>query len=545
MQNIITTPGNIFAKIAKITGGLTVILVGIKVIGFVEKLVLADYFGTKYQMDAYMVVLSLMLAFWGFCQELMSPTYLPTLMAYRDEAGEEQSWEFTSSVLNLMGLILLALILGSLLFTPQLITLLAPGFLKEQVTIPAGFSYATVAFDSLGGKRFVLAIGLTRLMLTGAGFFAIAIVTGLTLNSYKRFYLAIADDVVFKVSEFLGLIILARYIGIYGMAWGVAMGSWVAPVIHLIGMRKQLPFYRLIINFKLKPLKRMGQLMLPLLVGTICIQSRPLIDNWFASGIGIGKVAAIGFAYKLIDFAYTAVAKPLAVVVLPYFSDLAQQDDHEKLTETVITTLRTVVLIFTPLMICLFVLRYPVIRLLFERGKFDADSTQLTATALTFYALGLVSFAVDVILLRVYYSLSDTTTPAIMEAATIGLHIGIIWLFIGSLGHGSIALAFTLSKTLKVIILFALLERKLPIQIAQNIKFLGKIALAAGGTFCLLTLYHQWLASFLSASSVIHGAFLVGSGGGLGILAFFLLALALKIDEVHVIIQSARKYITH
>lgn len=166
------------------------------------------------------------------------------------------------------------------------------------------------------GERLHVAIGLTRLMLTGAGFFAIAIVTGLTLNSYKRFPLAVIDDVVFKISGFLGLVLLARYIGIYGLAWGIALGSWVAPLVHLIGLRKYLPFYKPSINFKLKPLRKMFRLMLPLIVGTLCIESRRILDNLFASRLRIGSMSALAFGYKLIEFAYAAIAKPLTMVVL-------------------------------------------------------------------------------------------------------------------------------------------------------------------------------------------------------------------------------------
>ena len=69
-------------------------------------------------------------------------------------------------------------------------------------------------------------------------------------------------------------------------------------------------------------------LILPLIIGTLCIESRRIIDNLFASKLRIGSVSALAFGYKLIEFAYVAIAEPLAVVILPYFSDLAVQKDH-------------------------------------------------------------------------------------------------------------------------------------------------------------------------------------------------------------------------
>lgn len=522
-KKTITAEGSLLTKIAKSTGGMTLILTGIKILGYAEKKVLAYYFGTGYQVDAYVVGFQLMKAFWEFARGLMSPSYLPTLIEYRSTAGEAKSWEFTSTVFNLMSLVFALFVAVGLIFTPQLISLAAPGFV---------------------GERFPLAVGMTRLMLTGAAFFAIAILTGLTLNSYKRFILAVTDDVVFKVSGFLGLVLLARYIGIYGLGWGIAIGSWIAPVIHVVGLRKYLPFYKLVIHFKLKPLRKMFRLMGPLVVGTLCIESRRLIDNFFASQLMIGRVSALEFGYRLIEFAYVAIASPLAVVVLPYFSDLALEKDHSKLAETLMTTLRTVILIFTPLGVCLFMLRYAVVRLLFGGGEFGDLSTQLTVTALTYYAFGLVSFAVDVILLRCYFSMSDTKTPAIVEVITMTMHVSIIYGLIGTMDHGSIALAFTLSKTIKVLVLYGLLKKKIEdIQLSHNFRFLGKIMIAVGIMMTIMTSYHGWYNSQFDLASFLQQAFLIGSSGSLGMLTFFIVTLVLKVQEIHLILHAVLDYV--
>lgn len=73
-DKIIETEKSLFTKIAKATGGITLILTGIKVLGFIEKQVLAYYFGTGYQVDAYFVGFSLMIVFWEFLRGLMAPS---------------------------------------------------------------------------------------------------------------------------------------------------------------------------------------------------------------------------------------------------------------------------------------------------------------------------------------------------------------------------------------------------------------------------------------------------------------------------------------
>ena len=283
----------------------------------------------------------------------------------------------------------------------------------------------------------------------------------------------------------------------------------------------------------------MARLMAPLVPGTISIESRRLIDNFFASKFQVGSVSALAFGYKLIEFTYVAIAEPLAVVVLPYFSDLAIKQQRDTLSDTVFTTLRTIILIFTPMAVCLFMLRYPVVRVLFERGAFDAESTQLTVTALTYYALGLVSFAVEILLAQTYFSLSDTLTPAMFEVLTLAIHIGLILLLQGNLGHGAIALAFTFSKTLKVLILYGLLTRKLAdIQLKTNVGFLAKLTLAVGIMASLMWGYQVWFVAQFTLPAFVGQALLIVTSGGFGCLVFFASIFLLKVREIRLVIRS-------
>jgi putative peptidoglycan lipid II flippase len=397
--------------------------------------------------------------------------------------------------------------------------------------------------ENLAEDTFIVTVGLTRLMLTGVGFFALAIITGLTLNSYKRFLLAVMDDVVFKVAGLVGLVVLGRYIGIYGLAWGIALGSWVAPFLHLIGLRKHLGHYRFRADMRSAPFRKMMRLIRPLIVGTVCIEGRRLIDNRFASNYS-GSVSALAYGYKLIEFAYVFLAEPLAVVILPYFSELGVNKEHHTLGNTLFTSLRTVILMFTPMGVCLFMLRYPVVRLLFERGEFDDASTQLTVVALAYYAFGIVSFAVELLLVRTFFSLSDTLTPAILEVLTLSMHVGFIVWFQGSLQHGAIALAFTLSKTLKAAILYVLLKRRLGIlQFSENMRFFGKILLAASLMIGSMWGYQAWFAARFTIDSLVPQAAMIVTGGAIGTGIYLAVAFWLRVEELQLLWQALTTYL--
>ena len=81
----------VLSKIAKATGGIAAILLGIKVLGFVEKVILARYFGTDYHAEAYFLAFGLMITFWDILRGLMAPSFLPTLIEHRSQCGDARS----------------------------------------------------------------------------------------------------------------------------------------------------------------------------------------------------------------------------------------------------------------------------------------------------------------------------------------------------------------------------------------------------------------------------------------------------------------------
>ena len=100
------------------------------------------------------------------------------------------------------------------------------------------------------------------------------------------------------------------------------------------------------------------------------------------------------------------------------------------------------------------------IELLFQRGRFDAASTQAVAYALRFFALGLVAHAVVEIVVRVFYALHDTATPVVAGVATVALNILLSLALIGRLSFGGLALANSIATALEMLVLLILLARK-------------------------------------------------------------------------------------
>jgi peptidoglycan biosynthesis protein MviN/MurJ (putative lipid II flippase) len=110
--------------------------------------------------------------------------------------------------------------------------------------------------------------------------------------------------------------------------------------------------------------------------------------------------------------------------------------------------------------------------------------------------------------------------------------------------HGSIGLAFTLSKTIKVLVLYGLLKKKIEdIQLSHNLRFLGKIIIAVGIMGTVMVGYHDWFSSQFDLSSFLLQALLIGSSGSLGVLTFFIATIVLKVQEIHLILRAVSDYV--
>jgi putative peptidoglycan lipid II flippase len=132
-----------------------------------------------------------------------------------------------------------------------------------------------------------------------------------------------------------------------------------------------------------------------------------------------------------------------------------------ELRKIVSQTLRAVLFLAIPAAVGLFVWRVPLIRMLLQRGEFTANSTQLTAYALAFYAFGLVGHSVVEIVARAFYALHDTRTPVLITFGGVGLNVLLSLLLIAPLGFGGLAAANTIATLVEMTLMMWLLARRL------------------------------------------------------------------------------------
>jgi putative peptidoglycan lipid II flippase len=507
-------------KIVQATAVVTAITLLVKGLGFAEKLLLAYFFGTGIEVDAYLLVYSIAFSAAVLLREVIEPAFLPTFLRglhgsepdedHRDDE-HRNGWRLFSAVGTLLFVLLVALTVAGALAAGPLVSLAAPGFSGEQRD---------------------LAIRLTRLAMPAVLLLGLSTLTTATLHAQKRFVRPALGEVSFRAGPLLLFLLLG---GVQGLALGVVLGALGKLAIEFSGLRRYVGRIRPALDLALEPLRTVGRLAAPLLVALfLSLFVAPLVENAFASRAGVGGVSALGYARKIVETLTTILPYTLGLVLLPFSAEMAAGQHGQALARTLSTSIRALSLIFLPVTVGLMVLRTPFVRLLFERGAFTGESTQLTASPLLFYAVALLPFVLEVVVVKFFFARQDTLTPVLADLAAFVLNIALIPLLMAPLGLGGIALAAAIAKAAKVLSLLVLFERQeTAFHLRSLAPFAGQMVLASAATAAVLLTFRLIAGGLAATGGMASLLAYLAAAGLLGGVAFVVVAYLLRVDELH------------
>ena len=184
-----------------------------------------------------------------------------------------------------------------------------------------------------------------------------------------------------------------------------------------------------------------------------------------------------------------------------------------------------------PMMVGLMVLSKPLVKLIYERGSFDALGTEMTGTALCFFAVGMIGYGVQTILSRVFYAKQEGKMPLVAGIISIGVNAALCWLLMKPMGLGGLALASAVSSTVAALILFVPTVKQYPGILDKKLAAdLCKMAVSAlVMLFCVYLPYH-FLAARMG-DGLIPRVILVGVPTCIGIAVYMVLTYVLRVDE--------------
>jgi putative peptidoglycan lipid II flippase len=427
-------------KAAGIVGSATLIS---RILGFVRDAVIAWFLGAGFSSDAFIAAFRIPnLLRRLFAEGSLSAAFVPVFAEYVVHQNQDEAFSMARSAFRLLGLVLFLVTIGGILLSPWIVRLIAPGFDAEKISL-------TVTLTRWMFPYF-FCIGLVALcmgILNVLGHFAAPALAPVILN------LSIIGSVLFVAPTMTTPVV--------GLAFGVLIGG-------ILQLALQLPIlvhngFRFWETAKLMhpALKKVGTLMLPIILGGAVYQINIVVGTLLASLLNEGSVTYLYFADRLVQFPLGIFAIAASTAILPTLSRQAAAQDFGELKNTFAHALRLVFFISIPAMVGLIVLREPIVALLFQRGEFDAAATQLTIQAVLYYSLGLWAFSAVRIVAATFFALQDARTPVCTAIISIIANIFLGIILMKPLAHGGLALATSLASMLNLFLLMRALSARL------------------------------------------------------------------------------------
>ena len=502
-------------NIVRATGVILIVNLLVKLLGFVRESVIAGGYGASLMTDLYLVAYTIPYFFQAILGTALIAVVVPVITRYLAEDNTKDASYISSLTINVTALILLVITALGMLAAPLLVKMTAPGLSAESIA---------------------LATRLALIMFPLVFFMGLASTITGVLNSCYRFVAGAVAPGISNVVIILTVLLFGS-LGIEMLAVGTLI-SFVFSVALVIIAYKRTDFkYSFVFNFKHPVIKRMMKDVLPIALGVAVTQVYFFFNRIFASYLPAeGSISALNFANKLMNLPVGIFVAAVAAVIYPALSEAASKKDSLLLPRTVNKGLSMIGLVAIPASVGLIVLRVPLVQLLFERGAFDHDATVMTAYALLFFSVGVLPVALNMVLTRAFYALSDVKTPVIIGVLSVAANILLSLLFMQWFSHGGLALANSVAAFINSLLLYIYLLRrmssdgagKLLISLAKMLA--ASLVMGAAVYFCAV-----WLAGSFGLLIQTAGSVIVGC------VVYFAVAWLLKVEEIRSVPSSMRK----
>jgi putative peptidoglycan lipid II flippase len=508
-------------QIARAAGTVMVAFVLSSLTGLLRQILVAGAFGTQADIEAFNAANRVSETLFNLIAGgALASAFLPAFTGLLTKGDKREAWRLASAIFNLILLVVSVVSLLAAIFAPWIVRyILAPGFAAD----PA---------------KEALTISLLRLMLPSAAIFAASGLMMAILNSHQIFFLPALAPAMYQIGLIFGVLVLRPQMGIYGLGWGVLIGAALHLLVQIPLLFRLKGTYSPILGLSNANVREVGRLMLPRLLGVAAVQLNFWVNTRLASRMVEGSVTGIVLAFALMLMPQAAIAQSIAIAAMPTFSAQVALGKLEEMRLSLAASLRGVLLLAIPATIGLILLRQPLVTLLYQRGEFDAFSTQLVTWALLWYAAGLIGHSLVEITARAFYALHDTKTPVLVGIAAMGLNmlfsVGFALLFakIGWMPLGGLALANSLATALEAIALLIMMRRRLGGLQSH------KVALSAAQGLIASLVMVLGLWAWLGATAGQPTWLVVAGGLLLGGSLYAIVMLLLRVEEAHQLVRA-------
>ena len=341
----------------------------------------------------------------------VSSAFLPVFYEYLTK-DKNEAWRFAANVLNILIFALLIFSVILILFAPQLVSLVAPGF------------------DSASKE---LTVNISRILFLSPLLLGISALATALLQAFSRFLIASLAPIFYNLGIIFGIIFLAPRYGIWGLAYGVILGALLHFLIQIpslinIGFR-----FRGLLNFKEWGLIKVVKLWLPRTLGLLALQINSAVSTAIASVLVSGSIAIFNFADNLRWAPIGIVGVAFSTAAFPAMSLAYAQGKKDLFLKRFSLAVRQALFIVIPLSLLFFVLRAQIVRIILGTGAFNWQDTRLTAAVLGLFAFGIFAAALLPLFTRAFFVFHNTKTPVFINIFSMLINVILSVLFVGAI----------------------------------------------------------------------------------------------------------------
>lgn len=425
---------------AAVTVGLMTVLVNFASIS--KQLIIAWKFGTGDDIDAFLIALLVPSLLVNVVGGSFNAAFIPTYIQVKQQEGDRAAQKLFSGVTAWSSLLLLGATIAVVIAAPYYLTLLGIGFTPEKLNLT--FRLLCTLSPSI----------ILRGTIT---------IWSAILNAGERFALAALTPSITPLLTIL-LLLAIPSLKIYAIAVGLVVGSFLEIVALGTALNKQgilvVPkFYSFDNN-----LKQVATQYIPMVAGAFLLSSTNLVDKSMAAMLFPGSVAALDYGSRVIALPLGLATKALSTAVVPYFSKIVTLKDWRQIKYTLKKYLLFIFLLCMPLTALSIVFSHDIIEILFQRGAFTPQDTEVISKIHSFYALQLPFYVGGVFLVRLVSAFK--CNHVLMYSATISVVLNIFgnYALMLRMGITGIALSTSIVYIASFVFVFVFVYKKVRLE---------------------------------------------------------------------------------
>lgn len=416
-------------KLMKIIGAVAVINIVARLFGFLREVAIGNEYGTTNSADAITTAYTIPNFIYLVVGGALTTAFISVYHSTKSDKEEFVRKSFATVLLTAVSITVILMLL-----TDPLLGLF---------------------FEKLDPDEYVLVRKLFLWMMPSAILLVLSTWMSGLLNVNGKFNLSSIAVLIYNVAFVAIGVLFTQRFGIESYGMGALFGALFMGGFLYLGLRKS-KLYTLKPSFGMSDdVKRLWVIALPILFGGASLQFYFVIHRIVAAMLEEGVIASVNYASKLTGFPQAIMMTAVTTVIYPLLSKKEGEGDTGAIRALYKKGLLYLVALLVPATIIAYFFAEPIIRIVFERGNFDAQSVAMTLPIFRAFTLSMFFLAANTYMTRFYYAKGNSVIPVIFSVISVfGINLLVIFALIDSVGASAIAYGTVISAAVNFLMLW-------------------------------------------------------------------------------------------